>query len=248
MALAEHTCVRDRAAPIALSDVTPCNTCPVRSMSVCSALEPDELQRLANILVSVKVEAGQTLFGEGDCADMLFNVTNGTMKLYKLLPDGRRQITGFLLPGDFLGLSINDTYAYSAESVTPATLCRFPRRRLEGLLEDYPKMQRRLFAMASSELAAAQDQMLLLGRKNAKERIASFLLMLSERARRRGYKDNPVHVPMSRSDIADYLGLTTETVSRTFTQLKTSRAISLLEGGKVRINEPDSLAELAEGA
>lgn len=247
MALAEHSCARDRTEPMTYADISPCNACPVRSLSVCAALEPEELQRLAAILVTVKVEAGQTLFSEGNTADTLFNVTCGTMKLYKLLPDGRRQITGFLLPGDFLGLSINDTYAYSAESVTPATLCRFPRRRLEGLLEDYPKMQRRLFAMASSELAAAQDQMLLLGRKNAKERIASFLLMLSERARRRGYKDNPVSVPMSRSDIADYLGLTTETVSRTFTQLKTSRAISLLEGGKVRINDLDNLSELAEG-
>lgn len=247
MALAEHACTRESAVATRI-DISPCNACPVRSMSVCSALEADELKRLADILVSVKVDAGHTLFAEGDGADTLFNVTAGTMKLYKLLPDGRRQITGFLLPGDFLGLSINDTYAYSAESVTPATLCRFPRRRLEGLLEDYPKMQRRLFAMASSELAAAQDQMLLLGRKNAKERIASFLLMLSERAKRRGYAENPVHVPMSRSDIADYLGLTTETVSRTFTQLKTSRAISLLEGGKVRLNDVEALCELAEGA
>jgi CRP/FNR family transcriptional regulator len=229
-------------------DINPCSACPVRSLSVCSALEQEELRRLAEILTNMKVEPGHTMFSEGDKADMLFNVTSGTMKLYKLLPDGRRQITGFLLAGDFMGLSVNDTYAYSAESVTQATLCRFPRRRLEALLEDYPKMQRRLFAMASNELAAAQDQMLLLGRKNAKERIASFLLLLSQRAVRRGFKDNPVHVPMSRSDIADYLGLTTETVSRTFTQLKTSNVIALMEGGKVRINDRDALQDLADGA
>ena len=236
------------AAQVAQTDMNPCGACPVRSLSVCSALEAEELRRLAEILTNMKVETAHTLFSEGDRADMLFNVTSGTMKLYKLLPDGRRQITGFLLPGDFLGLSVNDTYAYSAEAVTAATLCRFPRRRLEALLEEYPKMQRRLFAMASNELAAAQDQMLLLGRKNAKERIASFLLLLSQRAVRRGFKDNPVHVPMSRSDIADYLGLTTETVSRTFTQLKTSNVIALLEGGKVRINDRDGLQDLADGA
>jgi CRP/FNR family transcriptional regulator len=102
--------------------------------------------------------------------------------------------------------------------------------------------------MASNELAAAQDQMLMLGRKSAREKICSFLLMLSQRAVRRGFKENPVTVPMSRADIADYLGLTTETVSRTFTQLKTERVITLLEGGKVRLNDMDALHDLAEGA
>ncbi|WP_114395796.1 Crp/Fnr family transcriptional regulator [Oleisolibacter albus] len=228
--------------------MNPCGACPVRSLTVCAALEAEELRRLAEILQTVRYEAGHTLFAEGDKADTLYNVTAGTMKLYKLLPDGRRQITGFLLPGDFMGLSVNEVYAYSAEAVTPVTLCRFPRKRMEALLEEFPKMQRRLFSMASNELAAAQDQMLLLGRKTAKEKICSFLLMLSQRAQRRGHKENPVHVPMSRADIADYLGLTTETVSRTFTQLKTSRVISLLEGSKVQIHDMDDLLDQAEGA
>lgn len=237
--------VRDMAAQ---ADMNPCGACPVRSLTVCAALEAEELRRLAEILQTVRHDAGHTLFSEGDAADTLYNVTAGTMKLYKLLPDGRRQITGFLLPGDFLGLSVNDIYAYSAESITPVQLCRFPRKRMEALLDEFPKMQRRLFSMASNELAAAQDQMLLLGRKTAKEKICSFLLMLSQRAQRRGHKENPVHVPMSRADIADYLGLTTETVSRTFTQLKTSRVISLLEGNKVQIHDMDDLLDLAEGA
>jgi len=108
-------------------------------------------------------------------------------------------------------------------------------------------MQRRLFSMASNELAAAQDQMLLLGRKTAKEKICSFLIMLSQRAARRGHKENPVYVPMSRADIADYLGLTTETVSRTFTQLKTAGTISLQEGNKVLIADLDAIYDMAEG-
>ena len=159
-----------------------------------------------------RVEANQTIFAEGEGADALFNVTAGTVKLYELLPDGRRQITGFLVTGDFLGLAMNENYAYSAETVTPTSLCQFPRRKMEALLDEFPKMQRRLFSMASNELAAAQDQMLLLGRKTAREKICSFLLMLAQRQSRRGHKDNPVYVPMSRADIADYLGLTTETV------------------------------------
>lgn len=225
----------------------PCGACPVRSLTVCAALEPDELRRLADILQTMRVESSQTLFSEGDAADALYNVTAGTVKLYKLLPDGRRQITGFLVTGDFLGLAVNESYAYTAETVTTTTLCRFPRRKMDTLLDEFPKMQRRLFSMASNELAAAQDQMLLLGRKTAKEKICSFLLMLSQRAARRGHKDNPVFVPMSRADIADYLGLTTETVSRTFTQLKTTGAISLQEGNKILIADMDAIYDMAEG-
>ena len=101
--------------------------------------------------------------------------------------------------------------------------------------------------MASNELEAAQDQMLLLGRKTAKEKVASFLLGLSRRLARRGQKDNPVPIPMSRSDIADYLGLTTETVSRTFTALKSKQVIQLLEGNKVDLAQRDVLLDLADG-
>ena len=152
-----------------------------------------------------------------------------------------------LFAGDFLGLANNETYAYSAEAVTHVALCRFPRRQLEALLERYPKMERRLLGMASHELAAAQEQMLLLGRKTAREKIASFLLTLSRRARKRGQRDNPVAVPMSRTDIGDFLGLTTETVSRTFTQLKTAKLIVLLPNGKVELADLEALQEIAEG-
>ncbi|HYD67505.1 Crp/Fnr family transcriptional regulator [Azospirillum sp.] len=236
---------RDKGAT---TEMNPCGACPVRILTVCAALEPEELRRLADIAQNARIEAGQTLFGEGDAADTLYNVTSGTVKLFKLLPDGRRQITGFLMPGDFLGLAVNDHYAYTAETVTTCSLCRFPRRKVEALLDEFPKMQRRLFSMASNELAAAQDQMLLLGRKTAREKICSFLLMLSQRAARRGHKENPVYVPMSRADIADYLGLTTETVSRTFTQLKTAGVISLQEGNKIQIADMDGMYDMAEGS
>jgi CRP/FNR family transcriptional regulator len=230
------------------ADVHPCGACPVRGLTVCAALEEDELARLADITHTHRVDAAQTIFSEGDPASNLFNVTAGTVKLYKLLPDGRRQITGFLFSGDFMGLSINERYAYSAETVTATSLCRFPRRKMDQLMDEFPKLQRRLFSLASNELASAQDQMLLLGRKTAKEKIASFLVSVAQRAVRRGQKDNPVHLPMSRADIADYLGLTTETVSRTFTQLKAGGVIRLLEGGKVQLSNKEALYEMAEGA
>lgn len=226
---------------------SPCKACPVRHLTLCAALEDEELAQMSAIVSTLELGPGDPLFDEGEPAGHVFNVTAGAVKVYKLLADGRRQMTGFLFPGDFLGLANEAIYAYSAEAVTHTTLCRFPRRKLENLLERFPKMERRLLGMASHELAVAQEQMLLLGRKTAREKIASFLLMLSRRAVQRGQKDNPVSVPMSRTDIGDYLGLTTETVSRTFTQLKQGGLIVLLTGGKVELADRAALEDMAEG-
>lgn len=229
------------------ANTSPCAACSVRQLTICAALGAEELKELSAIVSSVELGPGEPLFHEADPADYVFNVTAGTMKVYKLLPDGRRQVTGFLFPGDFLGLANQDEYAYSAEAVGPTTLCRFSRRRLEALLERFPQLERRLLGMASNELAAAQEQMLLLGRKTAREKIASFLLLLSRQARRRGQKGNPVNVLMSRTDIGDYLGLTTETVSRTFTLFKGNGTVTLLPGGKVQVDNLEMLEDLAEG-
>ncbi len=227
---------------------SPCAACSIRHLTLCAALQENEVQEMAAIVTTMEVGAGEPLIDEGQPAVHVFNVTSGAIRVYKLLIDGRRQMTGFLFPGDFLGLANEDTYAYSAEAVIASTVCRFPRRKVEALLVKYPKMERRLLSMASHELAAAQEQMLLLGRKNAREKIASFLLMLSRRAEQRGLAADPVFVPMSRNDIGDYLGLTTETVSRTFSELKAKGAIELLPLGKVRLAQRERLEEIAEGA
>lgn len=226
---------------------SPCSACTVRHLTVCAPLEEGELQEVAAISQSVELGPGDPLFDESEPASNVYNVTAGTMKVYKLLADGRRQVTGFLFPGDFLGLANNDLYAYSAEAVTHSTLCRFPRRKLEGLLERFPKMEKRLLSMASHELAAAQEQMMVLGRKTAKEKVATFLLALADRAEQRGQPGNPVPVPMSRADIGDYLGLTTETVSRTFTQLRGAGLITLQPGGKVDLSDRQGLQDISEG-
>ena len=223
----------------------PCSACNVRDLVFCHALKDAELPRLSAIVVEVAAAAGQAIFYEGDPAEHVFNVTAGVVKLYKLMADGRRQITGFLFRGDFLGLALNTSYAYSAEAVSATRLCRFPRGALERLLDEFPRLEKRLLAMAGNELIAAQDQMLLLGRKTAKERVASFLLSLSERAAQRGGPANPVELPMVRADIADYLGLTTETVSRTITELRKSGVIELPRSGSVELQQPHALEELA---
>jgi CRP/FNR family transcriptional regulator len=237
--------VRAGAHPLHL--VAPCDTCRAREFSACAPLTGEEQKRLAAIMRTLNVEPHSPIFDEADPAEYVFNITAGAVKVYKLLGDGRRQITGFLFAGDFLGLTHNDAYAYSAEALVPTKLCRFPRRRFEALLVEIPHLEQRLLAMASHELAAAQDQMMLLGRKSARERVVSFILMLSNSATRHGRPGDPVFLPMSRSDIADYLGLTTETVSRTFTSLKKQELIELLDEKRVRLSRMSALREIAEG-
>lgn len=235
------------AQPAGAQKANPCSACSVRQMTVCAVLDDDDQRRLASIMTQQQLAEGRTIFNEADPAEYVFNVTSGAVKVYKLLPDGRRQITGFLFPGDFLGLTHNEVYAYTAEALAPVTICRFSRRRLEALLDEFPTLERRLLGMASHELAAAQDQMLLLGRKTARERLISFLLNLSRAQERHGRPDNPVDLPMGRADIADYLGLTIETVSRTVTQLKKGGLIQLMDGGAVRLVKSEALQSEAEG-
>ena len=225
----------------------PCRDCRVRERTMCASLEPAEQAHVTAIMTTAELPAQTTVFHEADAAEYVYNVTEGALKLVKIMPDGRQQITGFLFPGDFLGLTYNERYACSADTLRPTRLCRFPRKRLEALFREMPKLERRLLGIASNELAAAQDQMLLLGRKTARERLASFLLMLSAGAKRRGLPADPIVVPMTRGEIADYLGLTLETVSRNFSWLKSRGYIRLMEAGAIRLLKPDALAKLADG-
>ena len=226
---------------------SPCKACAVRHLSVCGALSGDEHFQLARILSTVVLKPGEQLLFEGDPALHAFNVTAGALKLYKLLADGRCQVTGFLFPGDFLAIANRDLYASSAEAMVATSLCRFRRSQLDEMLVRFPHMARRLMAIAADEAAAAQDQMLLLGRKTARERLASFLLILARKAAQRGESAGPVHLPMSRADMGDYLGLTTETVSRSMSQFKASRLIALQPGGYVELLDRNALETLAEG-
>jgi len=217
----------------------------VRDLTVCAPLAAEECEELAKIRTPVALEPRRAVFDEGEAARHVFTVTAGALKIFKLLADGRRQITGFLFPGDFLGLAFDETYAYGAETVSRCALCRFPRRGLEALLERFPHMEKRLLHMASHELAAAQEQMMLLGRKGAAEKVASFLLMLSERAARRGLPESPISVPMTRYDIGDYLGLTTETVSRIMSGFRRDGLIVTWNDGKVELADRDRLRDIS---
>jgi len=223
-----------------------CAACQVRSRTVCDVLDNCELSRMNAIRTEVTLDAQRTVFYQEDPANYLYNVTAGNVRVSKMLADGRRQVTGFLFPGDFLGLSLNRRYAYTAEAISAVTLCRFPREKLESLFADITVLSQRMLTIASNELVSAQDQMLLLGRKSAMEKVASFLLSLSDRAVARNEPADPVQLPMARTDIADYLGLTVETVSRTLSQLVKSGVLTLSTATEVVVLDRDRLMDIAE--
>ena len=162
------------------------------------------------------------IFGENEPADYLYKVLSGTVRTYKILSDGRRQVGGFYLPGDIFGLEFADEHTLSAEAISDAKVLVIKRSALSALAARDPSVAQQLFALTGRELYRVQDRILLLI-KNARERVASFLLEMAERAS----ENNTIELPMSRQDIADYLGLTIETVSRTLTSLETASAIEV---------------------
>ncbi|HLI11956.1 MAG TPA: helix-turn-helix domain-containing protein [Alphaproteobacteria bacterium] len=218
----------------------------VAALALCRGLGPQATSRIATVGTRQHLSAGKTLFAEGDPAENIYEVIRGTLRLCKLMPDGRRQITGFLSAGHLLGVSHGDLHLYTAEAITAVTLCRYPRARFDRLLDEVPGFARRLLAVTSDELRSAQDQMLLLGRKTAVEKIASFLLTMAER-QRAGDEACEIQIPMGRADIADYLGLTVETVSRTLTTLKRDGFIAIPTPVRLVLRDRKGLEKLAAG-
>lgn len=175
-------------------------------------------------------------------------LTLGSLKIYTLLADGRRQVTGFMFPGDFLGLSLEGEYAFTIEALQNAELWWFSRESFDSFIETHPTVERELYRMAAHELAAAQRQMVLLGRKTAAERLASFFLELLKRERRiNDSAERSFDLPMSRVDIADYLGLTKETVSRMLAELRSRGLIRLVQLDRVEVLDLAGLSRMADG-
>lgn len=225
-----------------------CSVCEIRAHGICSALNDDELSQLAQAAVRMTIPPGRQFIEEGSLADEFFNITSGTVKLFKSLPDGRRQITGFVSIGHFLGLAVSDRYAFGAEAIDQVRLCRFSRERLETVIDEFPRLERRLRNEAANELVAAQDQMLLLGRKTARERVASFLYSQITVLYGDDIPQNAkLHFPMTRADIADFLGLTVETVSRTISGLRREGLIATGVGHEITVPAPSRLRTIASG-
>ena len=192
-----------------------------------------------------RLKPGAYLYFEGEEVEWLYQVTSGVLRLPRLLSDGRRQVIAFGYPGDIVGFPANDLHHTDCEALTDVRLQPFRRSHLESGEGD-PELHCALLQAALREISGMQDHFMMLGRKSATEKLASFLCVLSDRVGEDLDSYRQVTLPMSRSDIADFLGLTTETVSRTFTQLRKSGIIAIDNINKIIIQRPTALQKLAK--
>lgn len=198
-----------------------CTSCEARHQGVCGALRPDQLVALAKTSTKQHLGEGSEVLGDTEIIESYANILSGVVKLTKTLPDGRQQIVGLQFAPDFLGRPFGQESVVDVEAATDLSLCTFPKSALERLIEESPALEKRILRQTLRELDEARQWMLTLGRKTATEKIASFLLLIAknidptEPDRRSALFD----LPLSRADIADFLGLTIETVSRQLTKL-----------------------------
>lgn len=221
-----------------------CFHCEARSQSICSAINSEDMARMSQYSHSLAISSGNMFIQEGEIATDFYIVTSGHAKIFTMMPDGRRQITDFVYRGDFIGFIIGTTYAFSAEALGALTVCRFSRTGLAMLRRQFPKLEDRLLEEASRGLVKAQRRMLLLGRKTARERLASFLL---EQSLRVLHPTNQILLPMSRTGIADYLGLTIETVSRTLNAFRREKLITIKQVTRIAFLNRPALEAIAHG-
>jgi len=228
--------------------VVDCADCPIRHRAVCSRCDADELEVLEAIKYYRSFTAGQTIVWAGDQMDFVASVVEGVASLSQTMEDGRRQMVGLLLPSDFLGRPNRESVAYDVTATTDVTLCCFRRIPFQDMLISTPHISQRLLEMTLDELDAAREWMLLLGRKTAREKIASFLAIIARRdataQSRTASGEVAFDLPLTREAMSDYLGLTLETVSRQMSALKRDNVIRL--EGKRRILVPDFDALLDE--
>jgi len=226
-----------------------CGGCPIRHRAVCARCEPDELAELEQIKYYRTYQAGQTIVWSGDRMDFVASVVSGIATLTQTMEDGRRQMVGLLLPSDFVGRPGRHTAAYDVTATTDVLMCCFRKKPFEEMMVRTAHIAQRLLEMTLDELDAAREWMLLLGRKTAREKIASLIAIIARRdaslnARQKGGL-MAVDLPLTREEMADYLGLTLETVSRQISALKKDGVINLEGKRHVTIPDFDRLLEEA---
>lgn len=221
-----------------------CQSCEARHRGVCGALDPDQLVALSKTSSRYTIEPGAELIGDAETVNSYSNVLSGVVKLTKGLSDGRQQIVGLQFAPDFLGRPFKVESEINAEAATAVSLCSFPKASIERMMRESPELEHRLLKQTLKELDEAREWMVTLGRKTASEKVASFLLMIARNidpATDPGTNSTSFDLPLTRADIADFLGLTIETVSRQLTRLRTEGVIRIENNRHVTV---ESLSRL----
>lgn len=226
-----------------------CSTCPIRHRAVCSYSSPQELVNLDDAKYYRDFDAGQEIVGEGEPTKFVGSIVSGVVALHKTLEDGRRQMVGLQFPSDFIGRPMRTTAPYDAVAISPVRMCLFNRRKFETIMAESQALERRLLEMTLDELDAARDWMVLLGRKTARERVASFLHILVQRNANLTHTQirdgQRIPLPLTREEMAEFLGLTIETVSRNITQLRKLKIIDTPERKAFTVTSAAGLMRLS---
>ena len=235
-------------APLIAQNHMRCADCPIRHKAVCAYCEPPELAKLDAMKTYKTYQAGETIAWAGEAVEVLGSIVSGVATLSRTLADGRRQMVGLLLPSDFVGRPGRKTAPYDVVAANEVMICQFTKPKFENLVSNTPALERRLLDMTLDELDAAREWMLLLGRKTAREKIASLLVIIARRdaSLNSTTVGDGLHfaLPLTREAMSDYLGLTIETVSRQMSALKKDGIIVLENSRHVRV--PDYVALLDE--
>jgi len=225
-----------------------CNQCSLSNLCLPIAVEQDDLYRLEEVVNQGRiVDRGELVFRQNDPFKSCFAVRGGAIKTYIVSKDGEEQVTGFYLPGEIIGLdSVNtDYYSCSAKALERSSLCEIPLDRLEELATRIPSLQQHFFQLMSREIQNSQQLSMLLGRKTAEERLASLLLSLSTRFHRRRLSPTHFRLPMARNDMANYLGLAVETVSRVLTRFQKQGLVNF-QGRDCTLENIDGLTDIVQ--
>jgi len=222
-----------------------CQTCSLSSLCLPVSLQQDEVEKLDNIVEKSRpLHKGDLLFRQGEPLKSIYALRAGSVKTFTVTHDGEEQINGFYFPGELVGLAAIDEgeYPMSAKMMETTTVCEIPYERLDELLGQMPELRRSMMRTMGREIRDDQQMMMLLSRKTAEQRIATFLLKLSSRYQARGYSATQFRLSMSRNEIGNYLGLAVETVSRIFTRFASSGMVRV-EGKEIELLDLAALNE-----
>ncbi|MEM1315433.1 MAG: Crp/Fnr family transcriptional regulator [Pseudomonadota bacterium] len=245
------TPIADAVASRALPDRPHCVDCTIRGLAICSDCGEGELDALSAAKSYRHYGPGATIVSMGERTEFLGSLVEGVAGMSRLLADGRRQVVGLLFPGDFIGRPFSHEAPFDVVSLSETRLCAFPRARFETFVREMPSLEHRLLEMTLDELDSAREWMVLLGRKTAREKLASFFALAGRRgARLHGAVPTDgmmIELPLTREDMADFLGLTIETVSRQIGALKKDGLIQLVDARHLHVPSWEDLIDASGG-